>query len=200
MKDSSKFIRPVNDQFAQKACGGKKNKTAKRKHMKKSKKMMKPKSKHMKKSKKMMKPKSKHMKKSKKYSMRKSKKGKKSKKSKKSKKGGNNHHFITDEDIAEFEDFNNDFPKFCKELHQYLTNRWVGDGEVLDEDELKSKNDIAPLLNCDIEEFNRNIGYPSREAERELDAAFTGGIREGEFQLSDTSKEYLEYFYGIRLH
>ena len=185
MKDSSKFIRPVNDQFAQKACGGKKNKTAKRKHMKKSKKMMKPKSKHMKKSKK--------------YSMRKSKKSKKDKKSKKSKKGGNNPHFITDEDVAKFEDFNKTFPKFCRELHKYLTNRWVGNEEVLDEDQLNSKNDIAPLLNCDIDEFNRNIGYPSREAERELNDAFTG-IQEDEYEMSDTSKEYLEYFYGIRLH
>ena len=107
--------------------------------------------------------------------------------------------FITQEDIDKFEDFNNDFPMFCLDLHQYLTIRWVGDGEVLDEDELKSKNDIAPLLNCDIEEFNRNIGFPSRIAESELDDAFTA-IRVGDYKMSNTSKEYLAYFYNIHLH
>jgi len=107
--------------------------------------------------------------------------------------------FITQEDIDKFEDFNNDFPKFCLDLHQYLTIRWVGDGEVLDENQLKSKNDIAPLLNCDIEEFNRRIGFPSRIAETELDNAFTG-IFEDDYKMSNTSKEYLGYFYHIYLH
>lgn len=52
--------------YTRKACGGKKSKTAKRKRMKKSKKMMKPKSKRMKKSKKRTMHKSKGVKKSKK--------------------------------------------------------------------------------------------------------------------------------------
>tara|TARA_Y100000389_G_C17274746_1_gene419832 strand:+ start:110 stop:454 length:345 start_codon:yes stop_codon:yes gene_type:complete len=107
--------------------------------------------------------------------------------------------FITPEDINKFEDFNNDFPKFCLELHQYLTNRWVGNGEVLDENQVNSKNEIAPLLNYNIEEFNRNIGFPSRIAESELDNAFTS-ILEDDYQMTDTSREYLGYFYNIHLH
>jgi len=108
--------------------------------------------------------------------------------------------FITREDIDMFKDFNNDYPKFCLEFHKYLTNRWVSqDGEELDEYQLKSKNDIAPLLNFDIEEFNSNIGFPSRIAKSDLDDAFTG-IRVDDYKMSNISKEYLAYFYNIHLH
>ena len=107
--------------------------------------------------------------------------------------------FITQEDMDKFPNFNNDFPKFCMELHQYLTNRWVGDSKELDETQLKSKNDIAPLLEFNIEEFNRNIEFPSRITETELDNAFTD-ILEDDYKMSNTSKEYLGYFYHIYLH
>lgn len=111
--------------------------------------------------------------------------------------------FITQEDIDKFEDFNNDFPKFCLDFHRYLTVRWVGknyqNDEKLNENQLKSKNDIAPLLEFNIEEFNRNIEFPSFSAEIRLDSAFTG-ILEDDYEMSNTSKEYLGYFYHIYLH
>ena len=111
--------------------------------------------------------------------------------------------FITQEDIDKFQDFNNDFPRFCLELHRYLTVRWVGknyqNDDKLNENQLKSKNDISPLLNYDIEEFNRNIKFPSFAAECEFDSAFTG-IFEDDYEMTNTSKEYLGYFYHIYLH
>ena len=111
--------------------------------------------------------------------------------------------FITQKDMDKFEDFNNDFPMFCQELHRYLTVRWVGknyqNDEKLNETQLKSKNDIAPLLEFNIEEFNSRIGFPSRITETELDNAFTG-ILENDYEMSNTSKEYLAYFYHIYLH
>ena len=110
--------------------------------------------------------------------------------------------FITQEDIDKFQDFNNDFPKFCLELHRYLTVRWVGkkyqNDEKLNENQLKSKSDISPLLTFNIEEFNRRIGFPSRIAETELDNAFTG-IFEDDYEITNTCKEYLAYFYNIHL-
>ena len=95
------------------------------------------------------------------------------------------------------------FPSSALIFHRYLTVRWVGknyqNDEKLNENQLKSKNDIAPLLEFNIEEFNRNIKFPSFAAECELDSAFTG-ILEDDYEMSNASKEYLGYFYHIYLH
>tara|TARA_B110000285_G_C14978503_1_gene540152 strand:- start:670 stop:990 length:321 start_codon:yes stop_codon:yes gene_type:complete len=99
--------------------------------------------------------------------------------------------FVTTNDIKSMEgkgiDFNNDYPVFLTEFHNYLKSVWS----------VSYCHWITPLQNGTIEQFNANIGYPSNETYYMLDDSFKvyGHIH----IMSHTSRILLEQLYGIHL-
>jgi hypothetical protein len=99
--------------------------------------------------------------------------------------------FVTANDIKSMEgkgiDFNNDYPVFLIEFHNYLQSVWP----------VSYCHWITPLQNGNIEQFNTNIGYPSNDTYYMLEDSFKvyGHIH----IMSHTSRILLEQLYGIHL-
>ena len=102
--------------------------------------------------------------------------------------------FVTDEDKIKLKphvvSFEEDMKIFLLELRLFFTEVWSSE-HVKTLENLEEK---------DIEHFNRLIDYPSWGGYAVLEDSFTACSDEEIAILSDRSKEFLEYFYGISLH
>ena len=104
-----------------------------------------------------------------------------------------NKPFVTDVDKIKLKphvvSFEEDMKMFLLELRPIFTEVWSSD-HVKTLENLEEK---------DIEHFNRLIDYPSWGGYAVLEDSFTACSDEEIVILSDRSKEFLEYFYGISL-
>ena len=102
--------------------------------------------------------------------------------------------FVTDEDKIKLKphvvSFEEDMKMFLLELRLFFTEVWSSE-HVKTLENLEEK---------DIEHFNKLIDYPSWGGYAVLEDSFSGCSDEDIAILSDRSKEFLEYFYGIHLH
>ena len=106
----------------------------------------------------------------------------------------NRKPFVTDVDKFKLKphvvSFEEDMKMFLLELRLFFTEVWSSE-HVKTLENLEEK---------DIEHFNRLIDYPSWGGYAILEDSFTACSDEQIAILSDRSKEFLEYFYGIHLH
>ena len=100
--------------------------------------------------------------------------------------------FVTEKDIKYLEEkgvkFKQEYPIFLTELHNYLKAVWLE----------KYHDDLKPLQNGNIDEFNKKINYPSTGGYHILDNAFTASLEHIHI-MSNNSRALFGYFYGIQL-
>ena len=101
--------------------------------------------------------------------------------------------FVEEKDITYLEgkcvDFNTEYPIFLSEIYLFLQKRWPE----------KYHQDLKPLLNGNIDDFNTKIGYPSIGAYHILDDSFTSCWDDIDI-LYNNSKSLFGYFYRIQLN
>jgi hypothetical protein len=102
--------------------------------------------------------------------------------------------FVTKNDFKSMEekgiDFNNEYPVFLTEFHNYLKSVWP----------VSYCHWITPLQNGNIEQFNANIGYPSNDTYYMLEDSFTAVSDEDMNLLSNNTMALIGYFYNIHLY
>lgn len=100
--------------------------------------------------------------------------------------------FVKEKDIKYLEkqgvDFETEYPLFLTELYNFLKVVWPE----------MSHDDLTPLQNGNIDEFNKKIDYPSWGGYIILDDAFTAAWDHIHI-MSNKSKALFGYFYGINL-
>lgn len=102
--------------------------------------------------------------------------------------------FVTEQDIKLLEghgvDFKTEYPIFLTELHTYLKSVWSA----------QYHGQLGPLLDGNIEQFNKNIGFPSEGTAEMLSNTFTEVSDEDMNLLSNNTMALIGYFYHIHLY
>jgi hypothetical protein len=101
--------------------------------------------------------------------------------------------FVTEQDIKLLEehgvDFKTEYPIFLTELHTYLKSVWSA----------QYHDQLEPLLDGNIDQFNKNIGFPSMGTAEILSNSFTAVSDEDINILSIDTRALIGYFYHIHL-